>query len=76
MRPVAQHVRRRLCTLAELRDDPGIESGERTSAIDWTIWNSIRPDPARDGSLAALLDLLSGAPPSEPAQEGSSFPTA
>lgn len=74
MRPVAQHVRRRLCTLVELRGDPGIESGERTSAIDWTIWNSIRPDPARDGSLAALLDLLSGASPSDPAQEGSSSP--
>lgn len=75
MSPVAQHVRRPLCTLVELRGAPGSEPGERMNGINWTIWNSMRPDPARDCSLAALMDLLSGAPPSERAQEGPSLLT-
>lgn len=77
MRINTQHVRRRLCTLSELRAGPGTPQEERANTIDWTIWNSIRPDSAAsDGSVDPLMDLLAEASDSNESPGELAFPTA
>jgi len=75
MKNSAQHIRRNLCDLSELRDGRRLSDVDRTDNLDWTTWNSIRPDSTeKDGSIEPLMELLSGIPTSNPSPEELSNP--